>query len=55
MISEDEKVHKQALKIQELIDQGHLNEDDIFLLVNEGLDPKVAMYWFNNFKAVKTG
>jgi len=40
--------HKDAQNLKSLIDKGHVSEDDIPLLVNEGLSPEtVAIYWKN--------
>lgn len=40
--------HKDARSLKALIDKGHVSEEDIPLLVNEGLSPEtVAIYWKN--------
>lgn len=46
----DPSIVKQAIRMNELIQEGKIQDKDLPLLVREGLDPQVVEYWKNNLK-----
>lgn len=44
------KLGKEAEKIQSLINEGKLSEEDLPALVREGLDPVTVNYWKEHYK-----
>ena len=47
------KLRKEAATIQRLIDDGKLDEVDLPLLIQEGLDHKVVDYWRENYRTTR--